>query len=208
MSNYSRETIGAGEDGFPQGLHVCHIFSDDAERADVLARFLQRGLEAGDKALCLVDHKAPSEVFDELADLGLDRTLAEGRLTTSSAADTYCPSGVFAPDALLAGLKAMALASRTEGFTGLRIAGDMAWIHRRGVSHDQVMEYELKVRRYIDGIPCTAVCEYDARRFDGPTLLDILSVHPAVLVRGQVVRNPYYMEPDEFFARRRPTAQP
>lgn len=204
MTGHHRDvSFGVGDERFPEGLHVCHIFGDDAERAAVLARFLQRGLEDGDRALCLVDHVSPAAMLDELTARGLDRQLAEGRLVTSSAADTYCPSGVFAPDELLAGLKTMALGTRAAGFSGLRITGDMAWIHRRGVTADQVIEYELKVREYIAGIPCTAVCEYDARRFDGQTLLDVLTVHPAMIVHGQVVRNPYYMEPDEFLARYR-----
>ena len=28
--------------------------------------------------------------------------------------------------------------------------------------------------------------------------MDVLSVHPVMIVRGQLVQNPYYIEPDEF----------
>ena len=28
--------------------------------------------------------------------------------------------------------------------------------------------------------------------------MDVLSVHPVMIVRGQLVKNPYYIEPDEF----------
>ena len=41
----------------------------------------------------------------------------------------------------------------------------------------------------------------DARRFDGATILDVLRVHPMMIVHGQIVRNPYYTRPSEFLAR-------
>lgn len=28
--------------------------------------------------------------------------------------------------------------------------------------------------------------------------MDVLSVHPMMIVRGQLVNNPYYIEPEEF----------
>lgn len=194
-------SFGIGDRRFHEGLHVCHIFADDADRSAVRARFIQTGIESGDKALCLCDTDQPEQVVSELIALGLDRELAAARLVAASAAESYCPTGVFSPDALLSQLKGMVEASCAAGFSGLRITGDMAWIHRRGVTLEQVMDYELKVLDYIEGIPCTAVCEYDARRFDGATLLDVLSVHPAVFVHGQLAWNPYYMDRHEFITR-------
>ena len=46
-----------------------------------------------------------------------------------------------------------------------------------------------------------AVCQYDANAFDGATLMKILKVHPMMVIRGAVVRNPCYIQPDEFLAR-------
>ena len=36
------------------------------------------------------------------------------------------------------------------------------------------------------------------RRFDGDTIMDVLAVHPMTIVRGQVVRNPFFVEPGAF----------
>lgn len=49
--------------------------------------------------------------------------------------------------------------------------------------------------------PVTAICQYDANRFDGDTILQCLEVHPYMIVRGQVVQNPFYMKPEEFIER-------
>jgi hypothetical protein len=44
------------------------------------------------------------------------------------------------------------------------------------------------------------MCEYDTELFDGLTLFEILSVHPLMVIHGQVMRNPYYVGPDEYLA--------
>jgi hypothetical protein len=46
--------------------------------------------------------------------------------------------------------------------------------------------------------PLTVICQYDARRFSGELIMDMLSVHPMMIVRGQLVKNPYYIEPAQF----------
>jgi hypothetical protein len=46
----------------------------------------------------------------------------------------------------------------------------------------------------------TTMCQYDARVFDGAVLLDVLKVHPAMVVRGNVIHNPFFIPPDEYLA--------
>jgi len=53
----------------------------------------------------------------------------------------------------------------------------------------------------VHTVPITVVRQYDAQRFDGAKLYDILSVHPMMIVHGQVVRNPYYVEAEVFLAK-------
>ena len=44
------------------------------------------------------------------------------------------------------------------------------------------------------------MCQYDARLFDGATLFKVLQIHPFMVAQGQVVRNPYYLRPEEFLS--------
>jgi hypothetical protein len=55
----------------------------------------------------------------------------------------------------------------------------------------------LLVREY----PINVVCQYDARAFDGATILDILKVHPLMIVRGNIIRNPFFEEPESYLAK-------
>jgi len=47
----------------------------------------------------------------------------------------------------------------------------------------------------------TAVCQYDACGFGGTVILDILRVHPFMVMRGSVIQNPFFIPPEEFLAR-------
>jgi hypothetical protein len=60
------------------------------------------------------------------------------------------------------------------------------------------MEYEALVNKVLETHPVTAICQYDADRFDGETILRCLEVHPYMIIRGQVVHNPFYMKPEDF----------
>ena len=63
------------------------------------------------------------------------------------------------------------------------------------------MDSEAWVNEALVTHPITAICQYDARRFDGATIFDVLMVHPMMIVHGHVTKNPYYMQPHEFLDR-------
>jgi hypothetical protein len=196
-------SLGVTEERFPEGLHLCHIYNDDDERARTIARYFQQGLREGERALCLVDEDEPADIPGYLADLGVDVAKLGREFSLGKAGHTYCPGGAFHPDELLATLGGFVRQAWADGFTGTRISGDMGWALRNGTHPSALLDYEVKVKEYLKTCPATAVCEYDARKFDGGTILDILSVHPAMIVRGQIVKNPYYVEPSEYVARYR-----
>lgn len=103
-------------------------------------------------------------------------------------------------------------ATQEEGFPGARGTGEMSWCLVEGrADADSVMDYEARLSLLLAEYPYTACCQYDARLFDGETIMDVLSVHPVMIVRGQLVRNPYYVPPETFLAeyeaRREGTAQ-
>jgi len=196
-------SLGLGDGRFPEGLHLCHIFNDDDERAKTLARFIERGLREGERALCLVDAMTADEVHRHLGEAGVDVAAVGARFAVACAEPTYCLGGSFVPDVCLAAFGQFVEQSKAEGCTGARIMGDMSWAVRRGTTTEALLEYEAKVKEYVERFPVTAVCEYDARMFDGATVLDILAMHPAMIVRGQVVINPYFEEPYAYLARYR-----
>ena len=47
---------------------------------------------------------------------------------------------------------------------------------------DRLLEYESRVSMLLRDHPVTAVCQYDANEFDGATIIDVLKVHPQMII--------------------------
>ncbi len=183
-------------DPFPEGMHLCYIFNDDEERAKTMSRFLAKSLSSRQKVLHLVDTVTPQDLHGELASEGVDASASGKDIVTIDNESAYCPGGTFDPVALLDGAMSFCRQATEEGYSGGRVCGDMSWVLRKKVKLADLMAYETKVNHYVRITPCTAICEYDARKFDGSTLMDVLRTHPAMIVGGHVVLNPYFVSPD------------
>jgi len=194
--------MGFTTEKFPPGTHMCLIYNSDKERRMIISRFLESGLLEGERVGYFADTMTPDEVRTWLA--GLDIELAEkeekGQFLCSQAIDTYCPSSSFVPDEMLDTLRSSFTRAIDDGYPGLRVSGEMSWALKGIPGSNRLMEYEAKVNIAFRTHPIIAICQYDANRFDGATILDVLKVHPMMVVQGQIVRNPYYVKPEEFLA--------
>ena len=179
---------------------MCYLFNDDTERLRVISKFMESGLAAKEKLLYIVDTMTPDEMLDSLEELGVDARSQPSQLTVWEASSTYCPSGTFKPQEMLDIVGDFYReAVDDEEYPGARGTGEMSWSLVDGrVDEGSLMEYEARLNHLVADFPLTACCQYDTRRFDGRTIMDVLAVHPVTLIRGQIVKNPYYIPPDVF----------
>lgn len=189
---FTRETV-------EEGQHICYLYNDDFERRRVMAKYLESGLLEGEKVLYMVDDMTPHEMYGVLDDLDVDVRSKKNHFIISEAAPAYCPTGVFGADEMLDVIRDFYMNAMADGHTGARATGEMSWCLVEGrAAPEELMAYEAKLNHLLMGHPCTACCQYDTRRFDGETLMDVLSVHPVMIVRGQLVKNPFYVAPEIF----------
>jgi hypothetical protein len=192
-------SLGFTEDHVSEGQHMCYIFNDDDERKRVMAKYLESGMLANEKLLYLVDVMTPEEMLSCLDDLGVDVRSKPQSIAVAEAAPAYCPSGVFNADEMLDEVKKFYLQAVRGGYTGARGTGEMSWCLVEGRADEtSLLDYEARLTMLVAEYPYTACCQYDARRFDGGVIFDVLKVHPVMIVRGQLVKNPYYVEPHIF----------
>jgi hypothetical protein len=196
-------SLGFSSREVSEGQHICYIYNDDDERLEVMTKYLKSGQQAKEKLLYLVDAMTSAEMLAFFERAGVDVSGAiPGGLTVAEAAPAYCPEGFFKTEEMLETVKAFYLGALDEGFSGARGTGEMSWCLTDGrADYVDLMTYEAGLTKLVVEYPYTACCQYDARRFDGRTIMDVLSVHPMMIVRGQLVNNPYCIAPDEFLAR-------
>jgi MEDS: MEthanogen/methylotroph, DcmR Sensory domain len=204
VSNTERiNSLGFTAERFPAGTHMCYIFNDDAERRDAVSKFIESSLQAHEKVGYFADLTAPQAMPAQPSALGIDlpSDIDARGFSISRASDTYCPDGTFLPERMLQNLRSMYSGSIGEGYAGARASGEMTWALRGMPGSGRLIEYEALINTIVHEYPRTAICQYDARRFDSATLFDVLNVHPMMIIRGQVVRNPYYVASELFLAK-------
>jgi PAS domain S-box-containing protein len=196
MSAYSLRKMADLE----PGDHLCVLYETEEEHRALLTPFLRRGLERGEKVLYIVDARTAETVLGYLRDDGLEVEpyLSSGQLSVLTADNVYMREGAFDPDGMISLLRSETEQALAEGYSALRVTGEMSWALRGLPGSERLIEYEAKLNEFFPGSKCLAVCQYDRRSFDPAVLLDILSTHPIAIVGTEVYDNFYYTPPTEF----------
>jgi len=195
-------TLGFTNQDFEQGVHICQIFNDDNERHSALVNFLVSGLKAGENTACFSEKETEDTLSEYFGDKGYKYKAIEksGDFSLSKASEVYFEGGRFEPDNMLKLLKEFYEKALFQKKTGARVIGEMSAEIQHIPGGSRLLEYESRVSLLLKKNPVTSVCQYDVRKFDGATIMDILKVHPYMIVRGSVVNNPFFIQPEEFLS--------
>jgi len=193
-------SLGFTSQAFTPGVHICQIVTDDEERQNSILKFLLSGLEANELTSCFSDQVADSVVADYLGKHGISckDVRDSGALTLAGTRDIYFENNRFDPDRMLNMLAKYHEDSVDRGFSAARVIGEMSPEVQHLDGGDRLFEYEYKVNLLLKKHPVTAVCQYDARLFSGEMIMDVLKVHPLMVLRGSVVHNPFFIPPEKF----------
>ncbi|MEQ8602481.1 MAG: MEDS domain-containing protein [Marivibrio sp.] len=186
------------------GLHMCYLYGDDDERIRTIARWLEGGVEAGGLIEYFGAETDEGALIDQLDRLSprhpSDRPRA---ITWRAAQNVYTPDGPFRRAPMINRLR--------EGYDRLHAAGppdapimvtgEMEWALTPGACDmDELIRYEFEVTEALVDKPLTAICQYDAGRFDPQTLYRVLKVHPYMVMNGQILPSPYFDPTDPHLA--------
>lgn len=200
LNQRRRISVGLSKDVLEAGTHICYIYNDEKERDALIARFLEAGENENEKLVYVVEDIERARA--QLTSAGI-RVGDTPQWTFSHLSEVYLVDGDFTAESVLQSFKSFYDLAIREGFSGVRGSGDMRWVLRAKNLGNSPVEYEARVNLAVKTHPWTSICQYDAREFDGDTLFNMLSVHPYTIVGGQIVRNPYFIEPDVFLEKSR-----
>ena len=177
------------------GDHACVIYSEGSELIAVVASFLSQGLRERER--CWYAASSPSELFDlrlalQARDVAVTPAEECGSLRLVTSAEVYLDDGTFDPDRVLQELRDAIPAAVHDGFTGLRVAGEMSWALATKPGTDRLIEYEKEAERMLRCANAVAVCLYHRRRTPAALLDGALASHPLAGV-GELPRpNAFY----------------
>jgi hypothetical protein len=153
----------------------------------VVFPFLAQGLARQELCLYLTALHTPAMIAALLASEGVDVEQARetGQFAIRDAAQTYLPRGCFDPDRVIKRFADIIYQALGEGFAGVRVVADMAWIAYRPDGGERLEEYEQRVESELFELyPLKAICFYDSLFLDGGLLALARRTHKVVLSAG------------------------
>ena len=201
MNNQEEIEIGFTQEILPDCHHLCLIYDDEAQRQKIVSAYLAVGVKRGEIVRYFADTTTPDDVHAWLMEMGMELK-DDNALQVIKAENAYCPSGSFVPQQVINNAVSRYAMAKEAGYTGSRVSGEMSWALRDIPGSERLLEYEIGLNMIEDDFPHIGMCQYDARLFDGATLFQILQVHPYMIAQGRIVRNPFYVKPDEILANR------
>jgi hypothetical protein len=199
-SHHHQISLGFTPELFPEGTHICYLYNDGDERMRVVSAYLKSGMAQHESVGYFPDVLTSDLLEKELEklDIAILSQQQTHQYKVTTALDAYCPDGRFDPDRTIAQMRDLYEQSAAAGFSGARISGEMTWALRGIPGAERLIEYEALLNKFLVDSPLTMICQFDTARFDGATIFDILNVHPMMIVRGQVIHNPYYVPANEY----------
>ncbi len=195
--------IGITSQEFEQGAHICQIFSSDEERNELLNSYIISGLKDNENTACFsnkVNEDTLSEFFEKEG-ISIKKELQSENFSSLKTSDIYFENEELQSKKMLTRLTEFYKSSITKGYNGARVIGEMDPKIDAPKYEDELLRYECEVSLLAEKYPVTAVCQYDVRDFKGSTIMEILKVHPYIIVGGSIVNNPFYIKPKEYLAK-------
>ncbi len=132
--------------------------------------------------------------------IDVDAASAAGSLVVASKQDAYLKQGYFDPEWMIGFLEETARQARDDGYSALRVTGEMTWALGDAPGADRLIEYENELNRFLPAADCVAICQYNRSRFPDEVIRDIIYTHPTVIYGGCVCSNFYFIPPEEFLS--------
>ena len=180
------------------GEHLCPIHENMAESIACAAFFMKEGLALGDQCLYIADEPGVEALVQALAANGVNVAHERERdsLSFLTHRDTYLKAGVFDPREMIEFLGEKQAEALASGFSGFRVVGEISWALGPEVSHDQLIEYEVQLNRFVVNSRSVILCQYNRERFSPTVIHDMLLTHPFSILGDLVCPNPFYYPPD------------
>jgi len=148
------------------GGHVCLPYAKDEERRSAISAFVHDGLLRGERCLYYGNVADFEAIVPHLALRGIPVAALRDRGTLVFAEAAPAGSRAFDAEGQVASIRAAAAAARSEGYAGLRVAGDPDAKIRASIDSEQLAAFEILLSKIYDDVRATGLCTFDQRATD------------------------------------------
>ena len=176
------------------GDHICSIYQDKQQQFSLLVPFFKAGLENNQKCIYIADENLRDQVISEFVRHGIEveKYLKSNQMIIITKRESYLKNGFFDPDKMIEFLKKTEEGALKDGYSGLRLTGEMSWVLANISDIEKLIRYENKLNNYFLHSKCVAICQYNENKFKPEVLLEILDCHPLAIIYGNLFENFYF----------------
>src|SRR5262249_17177964 len=180
--------------------HICGFFNGLDEQHRVLRPFIKEGFERGEKAYHIMDPSLREDHLKRLTDAGIDvgQAIATGQLEVLRWQDAYLRDDRFDKDRMAAFFENLLQSKAVAGHPRMRLVSriEPSLLDKAGI--EGWLEYEARINYVLSKCDDPVICAYDLSNFSASVVMDILRVHPVVIVGGVLQENPFFVPPEQF----------
>ncbi len=197
MNKQSYVDLGFTSERVPAGSHTCLFYQDEAFKNRMILKYIVAGIRNGEKVICLTDSLTKEAILNwfrtEKVETGGNDP--EQGLIVKSTRAAYFPKGYFHPEEMVARWRKYTEEAMAEGYHLLRATGEIHWLTAGIPGAERFLEYDLMLNERLKDLPVLLLCQFDTNRTPGAILMELLTVHPMVIINGQIMHNPLFHSP-------------
>jgi hypothetical protein len=167
------------------GRHICALYFGDDERDDVLLPYLRDGLSRGSKCVVGISAAQPTELYQEINDA--ERYVASTQLVVRTSQDPLLPVEDFSIERLIEFWDGTVQSALQDGYPFVRLGAEAAWWMPQVPGMPEFIRYETELNRYAARHAQSILCLYDLTRYGAGVIVDLLRVHPIILLSAVVL---------------------
>jgi hypothetical protein len=174
------------------GGHVCLPYAKVEEKHEAIAGFIHDGLLRGERCVYWGHAAGFAALLPYLEYRGVPASTLCDRGSLVFVDATQADSGEFDADKQVASIRAAVASARSEGYAGLRVAGDPDQKTRSSIGHEQLAAFEDSLSKVCNDVRATGLCAFDQCAPDASSLEVALATHEVAIVAGRLCPNPYF----------------
>lgn len=172
------------------GDHVAYFFKRNDERLSFVIPYMTVGLRNNERCVYVADENTVPGIWAEFkkAGIDIDAASANGALSVVTKHDTYLRNGIFDPERMITDLDEDVKYALQQGFSGLRISGEMSWALDLPSAMGRLCEYEQELYKHWPA-QLAGLCQYNETSFPDDVIEKMAKCHCTVVRDGNIVRN-------------------
>ena len=180
----NRETGIPAVGAVPWGMHLCCFYGAKQDLLDVLVPYFKAGLENNEFCIWVTSEtlgvkEAKQAMTKAVPDFA--QYLERGQIEIIPYTEWYLKDGAFNRQRVLNAWIDKLDRATANGYDGMRVTGDMAWLGKR--HWRKFTDYEEEVNNVIGKYHMLVICTYSLGRCGASETIDVVNRHQYALIR-------------------------